>query len=135
MSKGLTSGFSDVFILSCTKASASLNWVKYLGTASFNEYSYRMTVGSDGTIFALGSIQAIGFTHGALDVLVFSVSNGGISNWVDVIGDAINDYGADIVYDSVASRYVIVGQTSSTAYATAGGLDWWLFFLDYKGRN
>ena len=49
-------------------------------------------------------------------MLAFSVSNSGSLNWVDVLGDAINDYGADIVYNSVSDRYFVLGYTSSTAY-------------------
>jgi hypothetical protein len=55
-SAGLSSGFNDVFIVSCTKASAAINWIRYIGTSSFDEFSMRMAVSADGTIYGLSRI-------------------------------------------------------------------------------
>ena len=54
LSNILTNGFYDVFILSVTKSGFGVNWVKYLGTASFNEYAFSMVLTSLGQIYAVG---------------------------------------------------------------------------------
>ena len=69
-SSTLSSGFLDIFVLSCDKDTASINWIRSIGSPSFPEISKSIGVKGDGSIFVLGYIQAFGFTNGGNDVFL-----------------------------------------------------------------
>ena len=50
----LSSGFLDIFVAVCDKDSASTIWVRTIGTASFNEYSYALSISPEGMVYVLG---------------------------------------------------------------------------------
>jgi hypothetical protein len=53
-STGLTNGFYDIVIMKCKKDTGTIDWIKYIGTKSFSEYSSKIALLSDGSIFLLG---------------------------------------------------------------------------------
>lgn len=53
-SSGLSNGFLDLFVLSVDKDTVTTNWVRYIGSASFNEYGTSLSVMSDGSVYILG---------------------------------------------------------------------------------
>ena len=59
---------------SCDLNMVTTNWVKYIGTPSFNEYAYNLATSIDGTIFVLGQTDAYGISMGSTDLLVLALS-------------------------------------------------------------
>lgn len=118
------------------KDSLTTLWVKYLGTASFNEYAYSLTVTPDGSIFALGQISANGFTNGNNDLLLMSLSvASGQTRFVQNLGASIADNPGGIIYNSINEKVNIFGNTNSIAFKNQGGLDWFILQIDKRGRN
>jgi Beta-propeller repeat len=77
-SSELSQGFLDIFIATGNKDNpVETMWVRYIGTPSFNEYAYSLTLSPEGNIYALGQIQASGFTNGNTDFLIMSLTLGG----------------------------------------------------------
>jgi hypothetical protein len=50
--------------------SMTTNWIRYIGTPSFNEYASSLSVMPDGSLYLLGQINANGFTNGGTDLLI-----------------------------------------------------------------
>jgi hypothetical protein len=110
------SGFLDIFIASCHKDTLATYWVRYLGTSSFNEYSYTLQVLQDGTIFALGQISANGFTNGNLDLLLMSLTIEGDTKFIENIGGSIVDSPGGMIYSSTTQKATIFGNTNSLSF-------------------
>jgi hypothetical protein len=68
-SSTLSSGFLDIFVAVCDKDDAKTLWVRTIGTPSFNEYAYSLSLSADGVVYLLGQISANGLTNGNNDLL------------------------------------------------------------------
>ncbi len=96
----LSQGFLDLFVASCDKDTARTNWVRYIGTPSFNEYGYKLAVSSEGTIFVLGQISANGFTNGNADILIGALNwQFGDTKFVEYMGSNILETPGAMIYN------------------------------------
>lgn len=60
ISAGLSSGSFDIIIVSVTKLTVQVNWIRRLGTASFPTYSNTIAVyPTDGSLYMTGTISAV----------------------------------------------------------------------------
>lgn len=53
-SSGLSNGFLDIFVVCADKDTLAVDWVKYIGTPSFNEYAKGFSVMNDGSLYMVG---------------------------------------------------------------------------------
>ena len=70
----------------------------------------------DGTIWALGQIQANGFTNGNWDMLVMQVDLNGNTQVVENIGSTIIDMPAGMVYSQANDKMNLFGNTNSISF-------------------
>lgn len=101
-SSTLSSGFLDIFVAVCDQDTASTTWVRTIGTPSFNEYGYALSVSDDGIIYMMGSISANGFTNGNSDILLAGLKLiGGDTVFVENLGSNIIETPGGLVWDRV----------------------------------
>jgi hypothetical protein len=58
-----------------------------------------------------------------MDILLYSLTLNGDTNFVEYLGQNLNEYGVDIVYNSISDRIVGFGTTDSTNFNRSGGID------------
>jgi hypothetical protein len=131
----LSQGFLDIFIAMANKDTLQTVWVRYIGTSSFDEIGKSLHILPDGTIWALGQIQANGFTNGNNDVLLMSLGVDGTTRFVQNMGASMSDLPAGMVYSQTNDKMNIFANTNSIFFMNQGGFDWLFFQLDKKGRN
>lgn len=69
-SAGLSSGFEDMFIISCQVNTAQINWIKYIGTSSFPEFGGSLAITPSGNIWSIGTIRALTYSNGDQDLFI-----------------------------------------------------------------
>jgi hypothetical protein len=132
----LSTGTYDIIIVSVNKNNGATNWVRRVGTSQFDEFARALAIyPSTGAVFATGIISAVDFSYGGEDILIFGLTSSGDTIIVENMGNSNKEEPNDIVWDPVSNRFVIYGWSASTYLAQAGGADWLIFNLDYKGRN
>ena len=70
----------------------------------------------DGTIWALGSISANGFSNGNTDVLIMSLTSQGETILVENMGGSIIDSPAGIVYSDVSDKLNVFANTNTISF-------------------
>lgn len=124
-SSTLSSGFLDIFVAVCDKDTASTLWVRTIGTSSFNEYSYGLSISPEGIVYILGQISANGFTNGNSDLLLAGLNlNSGDTSFVENLGSNIIETPGGIVWNTIQARLDVLANTNSVAFKNNGGLDW-----------
>jgi hypothetical protein len=106
----LSSGFTDIFIISCLKSDATLYWVKYIGTSDY-DYAGPMAVNLAGSLFLTGTISSSTYTNGANDILIGGLTIAGKEIFVENMGGDLNDYPGGIIYNSAQSRTQVFGNS------------------------
>lgn len=102
-SSALTSGFLDIFIISCDKNTPSnAKFVKYIGTSSFNEYGGGLTLTSQGTVYFMGQISAAGYTNGNNDIFMAGLTKDGVLIFTNYLGGSISETPGDIQYNPIS---------------------------------
>lgn len=90
-----------MFIIATNKnIPTTTTYKKYIGTASFTENAYSMTVQTDGTAYAMGVISSNAFTNGAEDILLASLKIDGSTYYTQYMGSTISEFPGDLVWNS-----------------------------------
>lgn len=101
ISATLSTNTYDIIIISCTKSTAAINWIRRLGTSTFPEYSKTIAVYPvDGSLFMTGTINSVDFSYGSDDILLYGLSASGDTLFVENLGNSNADEPDDIVYNS-----------------------------------
>jgi len=79
--------FEDLIVLSLDTSSATLNWVKALGTGhTVGEFGMGLTLDKSGNVYGLGKISALDYSNGDTDFFFFSIYADGTTNFVEHFG-------------------------------------------------
>jgi hypothetical protein len=127
MSSELSQGFLDIFIAVGNKDFLNTLWVKYIGTPSFNEYAYSLSITKDGNIFALGQISANGITNGNNDLFIMSLTLTGETRFVENLGSSIMENPGGMIFNEKNNKINVFANTNSISFKNQGGLDWFIF--------
>lgn len=115
-SVGLTQGNRDIFLVKTTKASATLQWSRFIGTINFNEVSRGIAVDTSGNVYGVGQIEDTSFTNGGIDMFLFGIYSDGNSYFAAHAGSGIDESPGGIVYNSAISRFYVGANSGSTSF-------------------
>ena len=127
---GSNVGGHDLFVVKYDSGGAK-QWTKQLGTSSW-DFAYGIATDSSGNVYVTGSTwgDLDGSNAGYADLFVVKYDSGGIKQWTQQLGSAVDDTAFGITTDSSGSVYVTGSTWGVLNGINVGGGD--LFVVKFK---
>lgn len=75
-----------------------------------------MAIQTDGTAYAMGSINSNAFTNGADDILLAGIKIDGSTYYTQHMGSTISEFPGDLVWNSATTQLNVFIKSNSVAF-------------------